>query len=323
MERGHTWTVLVLAIVVMVFGTFILTLAIPETFQTTPKSANHGLLAESPLLSPLSSRPQSPSFIRKGDAALDRISHLLSPFISLFNSNPQAVLLILICGPHTAARDVFVLVGLQYSNTKFSLPYAKGNLLLSPFQGAQGVVVLLILLLITRFLAERRGWAAWSRDRQICHYIYRLDRSGASSHWKLTINCYGSIRSASGGTWQLHFRATHELTRWRGLSKPSERSIQLNTHVEYGAPDCFGTDVERVAGQGHEVGLEIHGSHLHSHGAADGQRHACQYIHQTRNADRSTRRIGSRVCAVSYDKGGCWSAKIKWDNTAHTTWGEH
>lgn len=189
MERGHTWAVLVLAVVVMFFGTFVLTLAIPETLQTTPKSADHsGLLAESPLLSPLSSRPQSPSFTGRADATLDRISHLLAPFISLFTSNPQAVLLILICGPQTAARDVFVLVGLQYSNTKFSLPYSKANLLLSLFQGAQGVVVLLILPLITRFIAERRGWAAWSRDR-----LYAITSIGLTALGLLVIGNAPSI----------------------------------------------------------------------------------------------------------------------------------
>lgn len=189
MERGHTWTVLVIAVAVMFFGTFILTLAIPETLQTTAKSADHEeLLAESPFSSPPTSRPESPSLTRKADQALDSMSHLLAPFISLFTSNPQAVLLILICGPQTAARDVFVLVGLQYSNTKFSLPYAKGNLLLSLFQGAQGVVVLLILPLITRFIAERRGWAAWSRDR-----LYAITSIGLTALGLLVIGNAPSI----------------------------------------------------------------------------------------------------------------------------------
>lgn len=57
-----------------------------------------------------------------------------------------------------------MVIGLQYSNAKFSLPYARGNVLFSLFQGAQGVLVLVLLPTIRRTIAEPRGWTAWARD---------------------------------------------------------------------------------------------------------------------------------------------------------------
>ncbi|KAJ8122705.1 hypothetical protein O1611_g9777 [Lasiodiplodia mahajangana] len=81
-------------------------------------------------------------------------------------SNQQALLLLCIYAPQTAARELFNSLGLQYSNLKFRLSYAWGNLLLSFFQGAQGLMALVILPLITRALATPLGWSPWMRDRR-------------------------------------------------------------------------------------------------------------------------------------------------------------
>jgi hypothetical protein len=66
----------------------------------------------------------------------------------------------------TSARELFTVIGLQYSKTRYSLSYARGNVLLSLFQGAQGLLVLVLLPLLTRTIAEPRGWADWVRDRR-------------------------------------------------------------------------------------------------------------------------------------------------------------
>lgn len=39
-------------------------------------------------------------------------------------------------------------------------------MLLYLFQGAQGFLVLVLLLVVTRTIAEPRGWTAWARDRR-------------------------------------------------------------------------------------------------------------------------------------------------------------
>ncbi|KXG47304.1 Major facilitator superfamily domain, general substrate transporter [Penicillium griseofulvum] len=93
------------------------------------------------------------------------ISALLAPLLGVLTSNPQAVLLLCIFAPQTAARDLFTMIGLQYSSAKYSLPYSRGNVLLSIFQGAHGLCVLVLLPLVTHFIADRRGWTAWARDR--------------------------------------------------------------------------------------------------------------------------------------------------------------
>ncbi|KAI1148157.1 hypothetical protein F4825DRAFT_434846 [Nemania diffusa] len=49
---------------------------------------------------------------------------------------------------------------------KFSLSYGRGNVLLSLFQGAQGLFALVLLPFITRIIAVPRGWSPWTRDRR-------------------------------------------------------------------------------------------------------------------------------------------------------------
>ncbi|KAF4452928.1 MFS multidrug transporter [Fusarium austroafricanum] len=68
--------------------------------------------------------------------------------------------------PQTSARELFTVIGLQYSKAKYSLSYARGNVLLSLFQGVQGLLVLVLLPLLTRTFAEPRGWTEWGRDRR-------------------------------------------------------------------------------------------------------------------------------------------------------------
>jgi MFS family permease len=70
------------------------------------------------------------------------------------------------------------MVGLQYSRAKFALPYGRGNVLLSVFQGAQGLVVLVLLPFITRCVADPRGWSPWARDRRYAILSVALTASG-------------------------------------------------------------------------------------------------------------------------------------------------
>ncbi|KAL4935320.1 hypothetical protein BDV06DRAFT_234435 [Aspergillus oleicola] len=137
MEKGHTWTVLLLAAVVLFAGTFLLTPFVPETL----------------------------GFRTDGGP-------------SVLTSNRQALLLLGGFAPQTAARDLFTMVGLQYSRAKFALSYGRGNVLLSVFQGAQGLVVLVLLPLITRCVADPRGWTRWARDRRYAILSVVLTASG-------------------------------------------------------------------------------------------------------------------------------------------------
>ncbi|RKU44004.1 hypothetical protein DL546_007082 [Coniochaeta pulveracea] len=147
MEKGYTWAVLLLAAGTLLWAFCLLFLAIPETL---------GLRKD--ISTPATSPPGS------SHAKTVRAS-LLTPLLGVLTSNPQAVLLLCIFAPQTAARELFTSIGLQYSNTKYSLSYARGNLLLSLFQGAQGLVVLVLLPLINRIIAKTRNWTAWHRDR--------------------------------------------------------------------------------------------------------------------------------------------------------------
>jgi hypothetical protein len=167
MEKGHTWTVLLLAELVLFTGTFLLTYLIPETLrQENEVSANQDLTPEltSPQSTVLSSQHSAPSSSTQQANYLAKISNLLLPLTSVLTSNRQALLLLAIFAPQTSARELFTVIGLQYSKAKYSLPYARGNVLLSLFQGAQGLFVLVLLPLITRVIAEPRGWTAWTRD---------------------------------------------------------------------------------------------------------------------------------------------------------------
>lgn len=157
MEKGYTWTVLLLAVATLFAGTFLLTPFIPETLGSSPSSG--------PPTSPASPlRPYSQA--AKTTSFWGRIVHALATSLNVITSNRPALLLLGVFAPQTAARDLFTMVGLQYSRAKFSLSYGRGNVLLSVFQGAQGLVVLVLLPLITRYVAEPHGWTPWARDRR-------------------------------------------------------------------------------------------------------------------------------------------------------------
>ncbi|PCD28883.1 hypothetical protein AU210_011433 [Fusarium oxysporum f. sp. radicis-cucumerinum] len=53
-----------------------------------------------------------------------------------------------------------------YSKARYALSYARGKILLSLFQGAQGLLALILLPLLTRLIAKPRGWTDWARDRR-------------------------------------------------------------------------------------------------------------------------------------------------------------
>ncbi|BCS22561.1 MFS transporter [Aspergillus puulaauensis] len=165
MEKGHAWTVLLLAVAALFAGTFLLTPFIPETLGFR---ADYGGPSSSSSPTPaIASDPSSEPPAKITTSSLwARISRALAPSLRVLTSNQQALLLLGIFAPQTAARDLFTMIGLQYSRTKFTLPYSRGNVLLSLFQGTQGLVVLCLLPLVTRYIADPRGWTPWARDRR-------------------------------------------------------------------------------------------------------------------------------------------------------------
>lgn len=177
MEKGYPWAVLLLAAAILVSGTFLLTRFIPETLplrkQHMPRRNVH-LILDPPRAIPQATRLgciqrlalHGTNMIKFANRLSQRVALVLGPFLNVLTSNRQALLLLALFAPQTAARELFTVIGLQYSNAKFSLSYARGNLLLSLFQGAQALIVLVLLPLITRTIAEPRGWTAWARDRR-------------------------------------------------------------------------------------------------------------------------------------------------------------
>ncbi|KAI0110740.1 major facilitator superfamily domain-containing protein [Nemania sp. FL0031] len=159
MESGHTWTVLLLAVAVFVMSIIDLAFLIPETIHFK-KESSELVNTTSDLTSP-SSSSRSLSPVR----GFNVMHGLLSPLATVLRSNHQAILLLCLFAPQTTSRELFTLIGLQYSNAKFGLSYARGNALLSFFQGAQGFVVLVGLPLVTHLVANPRGWSPWKRDR--------------------------------------------------------------------------------------------------------------------------------------------------------------
>lgn len=182
MEKGYTWAVLLLAEFVLFSGTFLLTQFIPETLNLRNKSFGNPNLIFDPTslqVTVSSSRSSASSIPTKiANCIRLRVSNLLAPLLDVLTSNRQALLLLGIFAPQTAARELFTVIGLQYSSVKYSLSYARGNLLLSLFQGAQGLFVLVLLPLITRTIAEPRGWTAWTRDRRYAIVSITLTTSG-------------------------------------------------------------------------------------------------------------------------------------------------
>ncbi|KAG8406062.1 hypothetical protein J3459_016931 [Metarhizium acridum] len=168
MEKGHPWTVLVLAEVVL-FGTFILAQFIPETQHLTNGTYDNPSDVDSTCQQPKTSSSQrsttSSESTSETISLLLKISSILAPLVSLLRTNRQCLLLLAIFAPQASARELFTVTGLQYSKAKYSLSCARGNVLLSLFQGAQGLFVLVLLPLINRTIAKPRGWTDWTRDR--------------------------------------------------------------------------------------------------------------------------------------------------------------
>ncbi|KAI1200891.1 major facilitator superfamily domain-containing protein [Nemania serpens] len=185
MEKGHTWAVLLLAVAVLVTSIIALALLVPETLHLKARSANHPDQAKNILSSPETASSWSPQRSiqsavpkRKGGFGLGGIYNSIASLVSLLTSNRQAMLLLCLFAPQTASRELFTLIGLQYSSAKFALPYARGNVLLSLQQAAQGLVVLVVLPLITRLVANPRGWTAWARDRTYATVSIILSATG-------------------------------------------------------------------------------------------------------------------------------------------------
>ncbi|KAI3316627.1 MFS general substrate transporter [Xylariaceae sp. AK1471] len=177
METGHIWSVLLLSGAASFFGAFIITALIPETLHLS-----HTAVANSQPPSSSASAQDTGSESAASVEAIKPHAGLLAPLHSVLTSNPQAVLLLCIYAPQTAARELFNTVGLQYSNVKFNLSYGRGNVLLSLFQGAQGLLALVLLPFITRVIADPRGWTALVRDR-----LYAIVSIGATTAGLLVI----------------------------------------------------------------------------------------------------------------------------------------
>lgn len=165
MEKGYTSIVLLLAEGILFFGAFVLSSFIPETQTVCSKSLDES----EPICDEVTTKNHSKTSGGSARAlslwalasSMKRlqagVSHLVKPLRLVLTSSPQAILLLSIFAPQTAARKLFNMIGLQYLNSKYSISYARGKVLLSIFQAAQGVFVFVILPCITRGLAGRRG----------------------------------------------------------------------------------------------------------------------------------------------------------------------
>ncbi|KAL4962824.1 uncharacterized protein BDV14DRAFT_177679 [Aspergillus stella-maris] len=176
MGRGYIWIVLVLALVVLFGGTFLVTAFIPETlgFRDSRSPTREASLASQPYI------PSEPPAAKTTSSFWGRITDTLALPLHILTSNRQALLLLAVFAPQTAARDLFTMIGLQYSAAKFALPYSRGNVLLSLFQGTQGLTVLAFLPLVTKYIATPRGWTPWVRDRR--YAILSITLTATASH---------------------------------------------------------------------------------------------------------------------------------------------
>ncbi|KAI1272452.1 MFS general substrate transporter [Xylaria sp. FL0933] len=172
MENGHVWTVGLLAVTFAFLGAFVMGF-IPETLHLSQSAT--------PSPSSILTQDRNPTAEETVDATTPN-SSLLAPLRSVLASNREALLLICIFAPQTAARELFNSIGLLYSSFKFNIPYSRGNVLLSLFQGSQGLFALMLLPFITRVVAVPRGWSSWKRDR-----IYVVASIGAMNLGLLVI----------------------------------------------------------------------------------------------------------------------------------------
>ncbi|KAJ4032297.1 hypothetical protein NW758_011974 [Fusarium oxysporum] len=149
MEKGHSWTVLVLAEIIIFSVTFILPLFIPETLHLRNKNLARmvGLCQQDEACAPT-------GFYHIGASR----QHLdIKPIMPLATCRPRT--------PDLCPRALHCHRSI-YSLARYSLSYARGKILLSLFQGAQGLLVLVLLPLLTRLIAKPRGWTDWARDRR-------------------------------------------------------------------------------------------------------------------------------------------------------------
>ncbi|EWY84716.1 hypothetical protein FOYG_12125 [Fusarium oxysporum NRRL 32931] len=149
MEKGHSWTVLVLAEIIIFSVTFILPLFIPETLHLRNKNLARmvGLCQQDEACAPT-------GFYHIGASR----QHLdIKPIMPLATCRPRT--------PDLCPRALHCHRSI-YSKARYSLSYARGKILLSLFQGAQGLLVFILLPLLTRLIAKPRGWTDWARDRR-------------------------------------------------------------------------------------------------------------------------------------------------------------
>ncbi|KAI0154603.1 MFS general substrate transporter [Xylariaceae sp. FL1272] len=171
MANGHVWIVLVLGTCTTLFGALVITSLIPETLHFSQSSA---VMISTSASHEADSSSSSATSVDRAKAR----GNLFAPLRRMLASNPQALLLLFIFAPQTAARELFNTLGLQYSNVKFGLTYARGNLIISLFQAAQGLVALVLLPFITNVLATPLGWSPWSRDRRYAVFSMSMTAAG-------------------------------------------------------------------------------------------------------------------------------------------------
>ncbi|KAI1811233.1 hypothetical protein GGS20DRAFT_564015 [Poronia punctata] len=200
MESGRVWTVLLLSAATSFFGAFLIASLTPETLHLKQ-----------------SATPSNAPLTQEGGSADS--TKPTRPYTRLFASlrvlvrNPQALLMLCIFALQTAARELFNSLGLQYSNVKFNLSYPRGSVLLSLFQGAQGLMALVVLPLLTRILTVRLGWAPWPRDRLYAIVSIAATTSGLlvlASAPILSIEVIGLLLISIGSCSLLHQWFTHE-----------------------------------------------------------------------------------------------------------------
>ncbi|KAF4435621.1 hypothetical protein FACUT_7054 [Fusarium acutatum] len=100
MEKGHSWTVLVLAQIVVFSATFSLPLSIPEILHFRNKKLGS---AFPPTIQPPTDsspqQPERPAFSRKMRHVLPRVFNILAPLVRILTSNRQCLLLLAVFAP--------------------------------------------------------------------------------------------------------------------------------------------------------------------------------------------------------------------------------
>lgn len=183
LKHGLLWFTLVSGQASLFLGAFVVPFFVPETLYTSDnlEEARSGV---PPMLNQAiqaSSRQITSSKIKS-----TMTSAFKSPLslLRLLASNKQALLVLLIIGPQSTAKNLFEIVGFQYSAAKFSSPYSTVNPMLSISSAAQAICSLGILPLAAISIVRVLDCSPWRRDHLI---ILTLGVLSATGHMIISV----------------------------------------------------------------------------------------------------------------------------------------